>query len=82
MTKREVTPYIYSGALTSPLVSEGVSEIGSFSILPEDTQGRDKIYGLVRKILRYVSGDVTLINTFNTEGESRLLGTIIQYSDQ
>lgn len=75
----EVEPYRYSGEITRMLMTEDVLEIGSYSIVPEDSKGRSEIYVLVQKVLRYVSNDVVVLNTFDTEGDdnSKLLGTII-----
>jgi len=80
MTTTEVEPLHYSGEITRLLMTEGASEVGSYSIVPEDNQGRAEIYALVMKVLRYVSSDVTVLNTFDTEGDgnSKLLGTIIK----
>lgn len=79
MTTSEVEPYLYSGEITRRLMSDGAVEMGSYSIVPEDSQGRAEIYALVQKILRYATNDVVVLNTFDTEGEqnSKLLGSII-----
>jgi len=79
MTTSEVEPYLYSGEITRRLMSDGAVEMGSYSIVPEDSQGRAEIYALVQKVLRYATNDVVVLNTFDTEGEqnSKLLGSII-----
>lgn len=78
MTIQGVEPFRYSGEITRLLMDDAI-ELGSYAIVPEDVQGRAEIYVLVKLLLRYASGDIVILNTFDTEGEqnSKLLGTII-----